>query len=291
MNKIEQIKDDYVLAVEYFNHTFELGYQLEKVELSTQSAKINYDSFVNTLMSTNPRTLTFYHKSDFKTVTGTALGTMRDIFGYSIPMEEYVNLLYMCGISKGPDPFECNYVEVNGQKILLFDRLDTLDSIPCVAHEATHYLQDKYTNLRNGFHCEVLSMLIELIVLDDIDSLHIDSNLKYKNYAKTINALKNLQNLISGLKEYEEYQESLKPQITAIKEHRENLAYTYTASYIYAYNLYLKYKENPDELITEIRKVFISETSVDKIIEHYNLTFDNTSTFEAPNKLLNQFKR
>ena len=41
----------------------------------------------------------------------------------------------------------------------------------------------------------------------------------------------------------------------------------------------------------EIRKVFVSETSVDDIIEHYNLNFDNTSTFEAPNKLLNQFKK
>lgn len=288
MSKIEEINENYNLAVSYFSHAEELFYQFPKFELSSPDAKLNYESFITTLKITNPKDISKYYKLSFGAVTCYALGRMYELLGEGIPSSDFEELLHMCAVSNGEDPFECNYVEINGQKLLLFDRLDVYDSIPCVGHEASHHLQDKYCTLNNGYHCEVLSMLIELILSDEISTPNIDSNIYYKNIAKTINALKRLQEFVGEVSSYSKESNipELRQKIEYIKKHREHMAYTYTVSFIYAYNLFLEYKKNPDKLLNELEMMFINNSSIDSIIQKYKLDFSNKETFVGPNKVL-----
>ena len=293
MSRIEEINENFDLAVSYFSHAEEMFYQFPKYELSSPSAKMNYESFLTTLNKTNPKEIKTYYKSSFGNTTGYALGRMYELLGGGVPTSDFAELLYMCAVSNGEDPFECNYVEINGQKLLLFDRLDVYDSIPCIGHEASHHLQDKYCTLYNGYHCEILSMLIELILADEISKPNIDSTIYYKNITKTINALKKLQAYASSITSYNKEARipELRVKIEYIKEHREQMAYTYTVSFIYAYNLFLEYKKNPNKLLNELEMMFMNNSSIDRVIENYNLDFSNKETFEGPNKVLKSLSK
>ena len=280
---IKNLVEKYNNAANFFNHANELGYIYPKFEISSPVAKLNYDSFIELLKVANPKENKNYKHIPFDTVALTSFEMMEDIFGDTIPITEYDNIYYMLGVNHGPDPFECNYIELNGKKIFAFDRLDTLDSIPCVGHESTHYLQDKYTLLLNGFHCEIMSMLVELIMVYELNKTNIDKYLLSRNINKTIKALQDLLKFIDESKELETEILSIpeyKPRTDLIKLHAEYMAYTYISSFIYAYNLFLRYKDDKKELLTNLRKVFSMCTSADMLISIYGIDFKDNKTFD-----------
>ena len=289
MLQISDLEYKYQNAVSFFRHQVDMGYVFPNIEFVSNPAKMHYDSFINLIRESNIKESKDYKETSFNQVTRNAIGLMSDILGPSVPTQEYFNILKMCAISKGEDPFECNYVEINGEKILLFDRLDTYDSVACVGHEAMHYLQDKYLDLVNGYHQEVLSMLIELIIADAMTAPDTDMLILNKNYAKTINGLKNLLIYIEECDEYEKefgYNETLRNRIAKVRAHGQTMSYTYTSSFIYAYNLFLEYKKNPGVILRLIRRIFNEGTSIDKIINFYGLSLSKEETFEEPIKLV-----
>ena len=289
MLQISNLEYKYNNAVSFFHHQVEMGYIFNNIEFVSELAKLNYDPFTKLISKSNIKENKNYHETTFNQVTRNAIGLMSDILGPSVPTQEYFNILKMCAISKGEDPFECNYVELNGEKLLLFDRLDTYDSVACVGHEAMHYLQDKYLDLRNGYHQEVLSMLIEFIIADAMTAPDTDLLILNRNYAKTLNALKNLLIYIEECKQYEElidYDKSYKIKVDQVKAHGQTMSYTYTSSFIYAYNLFLQYKDNPGTILRLIRRIFNEGSSVDRIINFYDLSLEQKETYEAPIKLI-----
>ena len=182
MANIEEINRYYSAAIDYVEYLRSQEYELRKKEILLPSGESQYKDLHMALGNLSIEPEIYLCRKQVEEILYLVLTELKDIYGDSIDLEEIGNIHNMIRVTNGPNPFEGLYVEdsKNNERYLLFDRVDVLDSVPVVIHEGTHYLQDKFTTLENGYHLEILPMLMEMITSDILSSELYDINL-FKN--------------------------------------------------------------------------------------------------------------
>lgn len=280
MANIEEINTLYSNAASYVEYLKDQEYELKRKEIILPSGQTQYNDLYNTFKYVEPLSELYFCRKEADEILFIVLNELKTLYGDSIDLEEIGNVYKMIRVTNGSNPFEGNYQEINGEKILLFDRVDVFDSIPVVVHEGTHYLQDKYTTLSNGYHLETLPMLMEMIVADKLSTEMYDINLLKKNIS---NRFKTLKELIEKKIELEEANRErlgivLSAKMDIVKQYIDDLIYTYIVSFSYAYALYKKYKFDPEYMLKNIHNVFADYTSIDELISYYGIEFKDPRT-------------
>lgn len=281
MANIEEINKYYSAAIDYVEYLRSQEYELRKKEILLPSGESQYKDLHMALGNFSIEPEIYLCRKQVEEILYLVLTELKDIYGDSIDLEEIGNIHNMIRVTNGPNPFEGSYVEDsrNNERYLLFDRVDVLDSVPVVIHEGTHYLQDKFITLENGYHLEILPMLMEMITADRLSSELYDINLFKKNIS---NRFKTLKELILKQNEFAQINREqtgtlLEAKTGIIKTYIDDLTYTYIVSFAYAYALYRKYKFDPEYMLKNIRKVFTNYTSVDDLISYYDINFKDPS--------------
>lgn len=280
MKYIDEINKYYAAAIDYVAYLNAMDYSLKKPELFLPSGESQYKRIESIINNSGLQAEAYFHKTLPEEVLYSVLCELKDLYGDSIDLFEIGNIYNMIRVSNGTNPFEGSYVENNAtcEKYLLFDRVDTLDSIPVVVHEGTHYLQDKFTTLDNGYHNEILPILMELITAERLSETTPDSNIYKKNMSNRIRVIEEL--IREQIKLTKIYQEQLgtsfEPKTSIIKSYIDDIVYTYLVSFTYAFALFKKYQSDPEYMLKNVRRIFSNYDSVDDLIKYYGIEFKDT---------------
>lgn len=295
MASIDEINKYYTAALDYVEYIRNKQYELRKKEILLPSGEAIYNELYMALNNFSIAPEIYFCRKEVEEVLFLVLTELKEIYQDSIDLEEIGNIYNMIRVTNGTNPFEGSFVEnpVNNERYLLFDRVDVLDSVPVIVHEGTHYLQDKYTTLKNGYHTEILSMLLEMIVASRLsDEMH-DVNIFNKNIS---NRFKTLNELIAKQNEFNQLNNtqigsSLESKSSFAKTYIDDLTYTYIVSFAYAYQLYRKYKCDPEYMLKNIRNIFTDYTSVDELVSYYGIEFKDPSIITNIRKEMSLLKK
>lgn len=169
------------------------------------------------------------------------------------------------------------------KKILVSDNLYNIE-IVVLAHEYMHallfkYIPYKYNEVIGNYHYkELLSMLMEYIVVYELSNYFKNDNLEYKHSIERITPIK--KDLMEPVATNDLY--SLDP----VREHTQHLIYSYRISDIYSTKLFEIYK-NDKSLINKVYEIIKGRISNRDLLKYYNVKLDEDTTNTYINKLDN----
>lgn len=221
-----------------------------------------------------------------------AMHFLFELLGNSIIRREFDDIKKMLISTGGDNPYTGSYAidPATGKKYLVFERFDTLDTVPVLAHESMHYLEDRYLIMKNFFHKEVLPMLIEMICAYELNNEVMDPNL----YRKCL--LERFRSFVDLLDEEETFRHLAPKEYHHASDfvvahcYLVDTVYMYVSSFIYAYNLFLRYKDDKKTLINKVQELFNNSSDILPLFRYYGIDFAKDKTFLEPIKLLKSYR-
>jgi hypothetical protein len=269
-------------AIDFFDYLKSSNINHEYKEFKNQKSIDNYFMVLDSLSDFNINTENKFIYIRESETFNMSLIILNQILGNIIDESFVSNLAKNIIISGGNEVFNGNVVSINNQIKLLFDRLDTVSSVPVLCHEIMHLISTNKSTYSNYHVREVLSILMELIASNKV--LDIDTNIDYYIKSSRVDSIKKQAELNM-------YYNTLSDTLTSdelqmIKIYTNHSSYTYNYSFIVAYNLYLKYLEDNNTLTSKLRSLLINNNDINELIDYYDISLENDKIIDNSIKLI-----
>lgn len=301
MGEYEYLLDsinNYILCTEKFGHNHDFK------ELSFSRGKKNYERLqkrLSTIQLPDPSTFK-YLKISLEELKDTLAIILEKVLGKELH-NEIQNIISIIELQKIKDPFDSVLAQKRvddiyiPQRIIMSDKLASIE-IVSGAHEAMHYLLlpysiKEYNRVFNNMHYhELPSILLEYIICYELSHIYENDQLVEKHdIIRTFhNKQQSIEDISTGNIAHITKTKMSNLLLQGYIEYEPHNAFTYIVSDIYSNQLYQYYLESPNKIIEFLTKLIKGETSIEDILNYYNINLNNGSTIENYNLKLNRME-
>lgn len=285
------------------------GYDMTFKELSFSKGNRNYTRILKKLeeISLPDPSLFKFNRLSIEELKCLLTEIMTKVLGekHTSEIEHLNSLLYPTNTSEMFDSIleeEVVGSDFIPKKIHINRQLATIQ-VASTGHEYIHALLSKYKGkdfnrvMSNIHYKELLSILIEYIIVYELSEMLKDESLKEKHsiirakhdkdQATEHDATESLKAKLSKLKLDRETIECLKLYF----DFESHNSFGYIISDIYSRRLLTFYKDDPQSLLVALRHIIQGEKSIQELLKYYDLSLTNIPTIENYNKELSLLKK